>query len=272
MPDWPLVEAGRMSSTSESWTVANGGGVLVTAGAINTKGTPAVVSASTPFEAHGIFVTFSTKSSAADQLIDIMVGGAGVEQVLIPNIYYAAGSNSAYGKHFFFPACIAAGTRVTARSQSATASVTARVSVALLQQSFLGLPGFSRFLAFGADTAASRGTPLGDPAANAWGAWTQLTASLSDTIAWLLPIFGDRAIATRTSGMKWHGQLGEGAAAAEQSFGPEYPWYSSSTALSISSFVGFPTEIASGQRLSARYTASAITNLGIDCVVYGAVG
>jgi hypothetical protein len=272
MGDWPLMEAGRVSSTSESWTVANGGGVSVTAGAIGVKGAAAVISASTPFEAHGIFVNFSTKSSAADQLVDILIGGAGVEQVLIPNIYYSAGSNSAYGKSFFFPCYIPAGSRITAKTQSATASVTCRVSVTLLQQSFLGLPGFSKFLALGADVTNSRGTPLTDPTAAAWGAWTQIVASLSDTIAWIMPIFGDRAIATRTSGNKYHGQLGEGGAGVEQAFGPEYPWYSSSTALSINGFQGFFMEMTKNERLAARYTATTATNLGIDCVVYGAVG
>lgn len=266
-----LCSAGRLPAASEGFTIASQGGVLATAGAINTKGTAAVIQATTPFDAHGCWVQLTSKSAAGDQLVDICVGGSGAEVALIPNIYYTAGSNSSYGKTYFFPVSIPGGSRLSAKVASATASVTCRVAVYLQQQSELGLPTVDRIIAFGADTAASRGTPLGDPAAASWGAWTQISASVSDHLHWLCPVFGDRAIATRTSGNKMIGQMGRGAAAAEQGIGPEIPWNCSSTSNSINRWDGWWGDIPAGERMVARYGASTATALGMDVIIYGGV-
>lgn len=270
-----LAGGARLPAASEGFGIANEGGALVTAGAINTKGTPAVVQATTPFDADMIIVQLTSKSSAADQLIDLMIGGAGSEVVVVPNIYYTAGSNSAYGKTFMFPVAIPAGSRLSARSQSATASVTARVAVYLIQTGTLGMQSFSKIVAYGASTAASRGTGITDPgAAGAWGAWTQVVAATSEPLKWILPIFGDRSVATRTSGAKYVAQIGRGANPNEQGVGPEHAWNSSSTSFSISSFQGVPCDIASGERLSVRWGGSSVVaaSLGVDVVIYGGVG
>jgi len=272
MPDWlNQCAAGRVQAVSEGWTAANVGGVSVTAGAINTKGAWAVISAVTPFDADGIFVELMVKSSAADQLIDIGIGASGQEGVYIPNIYYAGGSNSAYGKTFFFPFSVAAGSRLVARSQSATASVTARVAVHLMQAGTVGLPTCRNFFAFGADIVNSRGTPLADPAAGAWGAWTQLSAVIGQELKWIMPIYGDRALGTRTAGNRYAGQLGIGAAGVEYGIGPEQGWYSSSTALSINGFHGWWQHIEANQRLSGRTAVLTAASLGVDCIAYGGV-
>lgn len=269
MPEPIIAELNRVQPVSESFTTANGGGVLVTAGAINTKGAVAVVSASTPFDSWGVHVALTNKSAAADLLVDIMLGVAGQEYSIIPNIYYTAGSNSSYGKNYFFPVFIPAGSRVTARSQSATASVTCRVAAWLMQAGAKGHPCVGKIVDLGTNLAASRGTPLGDPAAASWGAWTQIAATAGFDLDWILGVFGDRAIATRTAGNKMWAQVGVGAAGQEYGISPEQGWNCSSTSMSINGFHGFWTPVPSSVRVAARYGATTATALGIDCIVYG---
>lgn len=264
-----MQQAGRASAVAEAFAVANGGGVQVIASAsINTKGAWAVISAATPWEAHGVCVELTIKSSGADQLIDIGWGTAGNEHVIIPDILYTGGSSSSYNRCMWFPIHIPAGVRLVARTQSQTASVNCRVAVSLFQQAWLGVPSLQHIDAFGVDAAATGGLALSAPAANGWGAWVQMAAAAGANYKWVMPVWGDAGITTRTSGQRFHGQLGMGAAAAEVAIGPEYPWSSSSTSFSQNMFHGFWTDIPASERIVARYNSSAITTLGCDCVVY----
>lgn len=270
MPDWlNMQQAGRVSALGESFTIAGGGGVTFTCGVANTKGSWAVVSAATPWEAHGIYVGLTIKSAAADALVDIGLGTAANEFVLIPNLYWTGGSSSSYNKGFWIPVNIPAGVRLAVRAQSATASLTGLCSITLFEQAMLGLPSVGRVTALGAITATSLGTALGAPGAGAWGAWTQIAATAGENFKWIMPVFGDLSIASRTSGQRFHGQMGLGAAAAEIGLGPEYPWSSSSTSFSTNMHHGFWTDIPSSERVVARYGSSAATTLGCGCVIYG---
>lgn len=275
MADWPLVSAGQLQAVSEGFTVANESGVLLTAsGTINTKGAWAAISTSTPQEADGIFITLSRKSAAGMQLVDIGIGGAGAEQVLIPNLFMGTASNSSYPKNLYFPVNIPAGSRVSGRVQSATASTTIRCAVHLLQSSFLGMAPFQRVVDLGTATATSRGTSLTLPGAiNTWSAWTQIVASTSDPLKFVVPVYSEPgAAASATSGIAFCVQIGRGAAASEVAFGPEFVFNNSSTACSINAYMGFPCEIPAGQRLAMRYAGTTVPTTSLDGAIYGVVG
>lgn len=271
MPDWlNMQEAGRVSATGEAFTIAGGGGVTFTCGAANTKGNWAVVSAATPWEAHGICVSLAIKSSGGDQLVDIGMGTAAAECVIVPNIYWTGGSSSSYNKCFWFPINIPAGVRLVVRGQSIAGATTGLASVCLFQHGFMGVPSCGTIVSLGANTGTTGGIALGAPAGNnTWGAWTQVIASGTQHFNWIMPVFGDAGVTTRTSGQRFFGQIGMGAAAAEIAIGPEYPWSSSSTAFSTNMWHGFWTDVPASERIVARYGSNATTTLGCHTVLYG---
>lgn len=271
MPDWLNASgAGRVSEVGESFVIGNGGGVLVTCGSANTKGNWAVVSAATPFDAHGIVATFAAKSAAGDQLLDIGIGSAGVEHVIAPDLLWTGGSSSGYNKTMWIPVTIPKGARLVCRSQSIAGATTGRVSVCLMQAGMLGLPALGKIIAMGADTSATGGVSLGNPAgSNTWGAWTEIIASVAKPLKWIMAVFGDQGITSRTSGQRYFGQMGRGSGGNEKPIGPEVTWSSSSTCFSINQWVGLWTDIPDGERLVARYGASGTGTPGVDSVIYG---
>lgn len=276
MPDWPLQSAGQLQAVSEGFAVANEGGVqIATPAAANTKGTWTQISASAPFDADGIFITLTKKSAAAMMLLDIGVGATGVEQVIVPNLFVGTASNSSYPKNVFIPIQIKAGEKISARLQSTSATATnIRVAVHFVQASWLGLAAFQKVIDMGTSTAASSGTSLTLPAAiNAWSAWTQIVASTSDPIKYLIPFYSEPgAAASATAGISFCIQVGRGASGSEIAIGPEFVFNNSSTACSISGFHGFPCEIPAGQRLALRYAATTVPTTSLHGALYGVVG
>lgn len=99
-------------------------------GTANTKGVYSQITSSTVADIAGIFVTFdaqntsSGSSNASTSLIDIAVGGAGSEIVIVPNILlsvFAGGSATQFGAAMpYMPIQIPAGSRLAVRSQSST--------------------------------------------------------------------------------------------------------------------------------------------------------
>lgn len=99
-------------------------------GSANTKGAYAQIISSTVADIAGIFVIFdnqnngSGSSNASTLLIDIAVGGAGSEVVIVPNIVlsvFLAGSAAIFGGFMpYMPVQIPAGSRIAMRCQSST--------------------------------------------------------------------------------------------------------------------------------------------------------
>lgn len=268
--DWLLEGIGRMTD-GLGYTSAFVG-TTVTSGLVNVKGAyPATpISASTPHDAQGILLFNTAKSvSAADYLVDIALGAAGSERIVIPNLLWAAGSSSAILRSYFLPLNIPAGSRLNARAQCSTASGTITLAAAIVQASFGGFSSFDRFVDLGAVLATSGGTVLTNPGAAGWGAWVQLSASVPEDLRWLMLAAGDNKIATRTATQLHAWQAGIGAAAAENPLTLPKTAGPSSTSLGIAFQTGFPYQVDAGQRLSARYGSSALTNLGLAAIAYG---
>jgi hypothetical protein len=179
------------ATTNETATFS----ISVTAHAsANTKnGTYPQLIASTSYESFGIMVQLAGLQTAASAnqrcLVDIAVGGAGSEQVIIPNLTcgnvadFAAAS--ATGVLYYFPIYIPSGVRVAATCQASTGGDIVNVAVRLFQHSMA--PGKwvgSRVTAYGADTANSRGTSH-TPGVSSYAAATQLTASTTNPIKYM---------------------------------------------------------------------------------------
>jgi hypothetical protein len=249
-------------------------GTTVTSGAVNVKGSyPATpLSTSTPRDAHGILIFNTAKSvSAADYLVDIAIGAAASEQIIVENLLFAAGSSSGVLRSYYLPVKVPAGARLNARSQSSTAAATLGLACALIEGDMLGVPAFDKIISIGAQTATSGGVVLGNPGAAGWGAWTELAASLAQDIGWFMACWGDNKIATRTAAQAHYCQGGRGGAGVEQAIIPPSQIGPSSTSFGGGLQIGWPVKIPAGQRVVARYGSSAITNLGMAAVGYGGV-
>jgi len=272
------IETHVTATTNETAT----GSISVTAHAsANTKnGTYTQLIAATAYESFGIMVQLAglqTAGSANQRcLVDIAIGGAGAEQVLIPNLtcgnvsdYLNAAGASAF---YYFPIYIPAGVRVAATCQASTGGDIVNVAVRLYQ--FPIGPGRwfgSRVTAYGADTTNSRGTSH-TPSQNAYAAATQLSASIANPIKYMQLGFDLLSDTTATTD-RHLARIGYGA-------GPTY--LASELPLRVSTTieaVGFADanfilshmnfNIPSGQSLHISAMRSVVTPEARGYVVYG---
>lgn len=269
MGEWPLEEATRMDYTNLAANPFTG--VVVTAG-----GTTQVMGAYAalgyaPFDCSGIMLMMRNHSSVTDYLIDIAFGAAGSEQVVVSSLYSTGPGSSSRSKQIFFPLYVPANTRVSARCQNLTISTTIAMAVAWFEQSFAGTPTVQGIETYGDVRSTSSGTAQAAPAANAWGAYTTITAATRYDHNWICPVFGDQDLATRTAQSHCF-QIAAGVAGSERNITPPYMFHASSTALHTQFWPGYWMQIPVGTRLSARYSAVAATNLGLDVVIYAGRG
>lgn len=274
MGNWPIQQATQFDQEG----IASPGattGTLVTGGAANTKGAYATISAAIPFSAVGIIVSVGSKSATGDYLLDIAIGAAASESIIIPNLSVTGPAYSA--AFYYFPIRrLPAGVRLAARCQSTSASATLGVYVTLIGSGFLDLPGFSRVEALGANTADSGGTGLTNPTViNTFPAWTQVAhptnagGVTSFRYQWIVMAIGNQNLGTRTSGQRFLFEAGVGAAGAQHTLLPAAPLGTPTGGLVPSSAYGFPCDIRAGSALWGRYSSAALTTLGADMILYG---
>ena len=168
--------------------------ISVTAGTTpNKNATYTQLIASTGYASYGIMVQLAglqtTASTNQRCLVDIALGAASSEQVIIPNLTcgnvsdYAAASSK--GVSYYFPIYIPSGVRVSATAAASTSADIVNVAVRLFQHpmgpgSWFG----SRVTAYGVDTANVRGTSH-TPSQNSYATATQLTASTTNPIRYM---------------------------------------------------------------------------------------
>lgn len=109
-------------------TATSKGVVLATAGAANTKSAWTQITAAAPKDIHavglGFFPVYQPGFFATLNMVDVGVGGAGSEQVLVSDVYFETATNESIINHwpvdFVLPVMrpIAAGERIAARYQS----------------------------------------------------------------------------------------------------------------------------------------------------------
>lgn len=131
-------DSGGSAVTWGAVPAASSGTLLATPGAVNTKAAWTVLSAATTASARYALVTAQPVTgitvTLATHLIDIGIGAAGVEQVIIPNISAEVDANERIQyAPLCFPVSIPAGTRLVARQQSNSIVTTGvpRVAVTL---------------------------------------------------------------------------------------------------------------------------------------------
>ena len=236
-------------------------GTAVTTGATSsTKGSPTQIFASTDFDVWGVTLVFSDHgfgATASDACFDLLIGAN--DDVLIPDILcgYSPLSQQLGSQRYWFPLFIPAGVKVSGRAAGLRTSTTMRVQ-AFLEGGTISPPWRvgSRCTTYGITTVPDGTTVVAGNGSE--GAWTQITASTTDTHFYLVPSFqatnstgiGGRAIAV---------DYGVGGSGAEIQLGSA--GYSTSNVEQMSTLGdlgGEDVNVATGSRLVMRASASAV--------------
>jgi hypothetical protein len=161
-------------------------GTLVAAGGTaHTLGSSFVqLIAATNFDTEWVEVIIhGVQTSAVDAraLVNIYAGGAGSEQILIPNLLASGATfaSNAFPKVYRFPLRIPKGTRLSAKSQALIVSDNVYVIINLYGGSQLDSWVGAGVEALGISTAASRGTLI-TPGTTADGAWVSLGTTVNE--------------------------------------------------------------------------------------------
>ena len=261
------------------WVAAAGGGATFdypeqsqTSGAtinvaasstINTKGAWVELIASTTATTDWLSVLTNTVSSGVDtsSLIDIGIGAAGAETVLVENV--AAGYttvNTTFHNPIMLPVRIASGTRITARAQSTTASRNVPTSVTVYTSAVASPTSIDTI---GAVTASSRGTNL--PSNNTF---VQLVASTSKAYRAILMVptgGGSSSMAAENSTYT----LGIGAAGSEVEVMSRVCGSGSNEQVGVvttSSVALYVADVPAGSRLAVKQSVGRTYR---DVILYG---
>lgn len=157
-------QGGNWQSNLSATPSTSAPGTNITASAtIHTKGSYTQLIASTTYDWHGFWIyaiNTATSAAATDLLLDVAVGAAASEQVILPNWMVGWSPAVTLGpRRMFVPIFIPRGRRIAARSQALIASDVVNVLVfGVIGNSGLPGPLFSNCDAYGIDAATSSGT------------------------------------------------------------------------------------------------------------------
>ena len=252
-------QAGIVSASSR--------GTVVSHGASHTKGAYTQLIAATAKDADAILVNarYTTKWNA---LTDLAIGAAASEQVIAANLMRTAWNGEITSSHYLLPITIPAGTRLSARGQTDnSAAIDVWLHATLLTGGFRRASPLSQALTFGADTAATRGTPITSGAANTKGSWVEFSASLPNTLRGILLAFGTNNT-DKTATEDWLIDVGIGAAASEVVVAPDIATTITDLEICYPQTHYMPLELPAGQRLAVR-GQSSVASAVLDVVIYG---
>lgn len=265
MADFPLAGASKFFNIgfqSGTTTLKD----LATTGSTNTKAAWTEISASTAYAMQGFWVQlYAASGAASNALIDIGIGAAGSEIVVVPNLMWKrSASSSSAPLTAYMPISIPAGTRVAARSQGSNATTTVSLGMICKVATSQSANGYAKGVNHGAVTADSTGTTLTAGTANTKGSYVELVASTAERCNGLLVCVMPNATGTVHSV-----DIAVGAAASEVIVIPDF----------FSRCVGNTTEeggnyafidisIPAGTRISAR-TQSSTASATCELVLIG---
>lgn len=245
---------------------ANSNGTVLTAHATpGTDGawTQLIAATVNEYETLNIFIGDGGVVSGL-QLIDIGIGGAGSEVVIVPDLIAIVRGTAGRCPYISLtlPINVAKGSRIAARiHRGSTASTTNRIALYGQSGTSRGIPSFRRATSYGVVLASAAGTTV-DPGAtaNTQGANTQIVASTTN------PIKAFYILATRnqsTAGTVSPTTLMEffiGAGGSEVTLIPEFSVWASNATTDISSgeysYGPFFVNLPAGSRISAKARCS----------------
>lgn len=234
-------------------------------GSAHTKGSWVEVTAATTADVYRIAmqtaVSFASGANTAG-LLDIGIGGAGSEVVIVPNLAVGYSSATVPGALplWDLPVFIPKGTRVAVRWQSARTSQALNTYWTLYgpTSTTRATPRPAPFTwAYGPDTSTSLGVTLVPAAANAKGSWVQLTAATDGPIAGLAVGVQGNGLTVMQGGTVLV-DIAAGAAGSEVVILPNLAFATSTSELVLRSHMltTYPVDLPAGVRLAARCSNS----------------
>jgi hypothetical protein len=267
MSEWNLGSGFRSETFgTSSGTTSHGGTTVTSSGSVDTKGSWTQIAASTSFDAAAIYLNLDTAFTDTNYLLDIGVGAAASETILIPDVMIAAEGGK--GVFVTFPVTIPAGSRIAARCAANFASSGMFVSVTLFSASFVDHPSGQNVTAYGVVTSGSKGTTVNaGGVANTKGSWTQITASTTRDHKGLI-VGAERPVLSVivAGGYSQLTDIGVGGAGSEQILVPDIRFQSQAPLGTTSprgqlepSFIALPAcDIPAGSRLAVRQQSTSI--------------
>lgn len=265
MPDLPRFGGGP-SQTASGPAISNG--ISLTANATaNTKATSwTELIASLTYDIDWLLITLQPNGSVA-YLVDIGIGAATAEVVLIDNLYLDLGPRS-----FLFPLRVEAGVRLSARCQSSTGSSTMWIAVQAISSPLSAPLGLGRVETIGADTADSTGVTV-DPGATAnTDAIGQLSAATAFDYQWMCVANGDPSDRAWGGNSSFLVDILQGASGSEVEVIADLLFRGTSVDDRPNpGAVCFPCSIKAGERVAYRVRCSSPTtgDRVLDVVAYG---
>lgn len=245
--------------------------------AAGSKGSWAQVFASLDFDTFGLLICIngnSTSGVSRNTVIDIGVGGAGSEIVLIPNLiggnaigYTTMGGN---GLWYYFPVAIPAGTRLAIRAQSSDITGTQAYIQAFqkpLNPSMLKAAAYVEAIGM----TVPQGTAVTAGGASE-GSWTLLGATTRDCWHWQV---GAQVTSADTShaGNAIHIDIAEGDASNKNVILQDVILMTSTSeqACMLPAMIGCAWPVPAGRNIYARAQASGTAD-ALFITAYGAGG
>ena len=277
MPDFPLSDGATTSSTLGG-DLATSSGTIITASATpNTKGayTELLSSTTAPIGGFSVAIQGEELTAPTDFLLDISVGGAGSEEVIVPDLLFSIGNSMDTGLLLTFeiPVSIPQGIRIAARMQASAASEAIACSIIAKATTFSSSGTGASMIAVGANTADSGGTQV-DPGGtiNTKGSYTEITASLGRTINGILLATGQQTN-TANRRNKFLIDIAIGGSGSEEIIVSNYPMTATQQETTFLGRAVIPITIPVGTRISIRCQSADAdsTDRLLDYVIYGVV-
>lgn len=250
-------------------------GTLITAGAINAKGTWTALGTPTfPYEFFTVSVGAS--SAAADYVFDIGINDGSGNVFVVAADLRISGLKGAADLFLSYPIPVRLPTsQIMCRCASSTASATLRVLLTGTSAGLLGGGSYSRLVAL-YTPATSRGVTIDTGAtANTKSAWVQMTASTPHAIDAVMLGIGPNADVSRTAATTGLLDIGIGTAGAEYVMIPDQLWgFTTTSDTPFPNVLGpYPLGIPDATRLAARAQSNNTTagDRTLDLAIWGLV-
>jgi hypothetical protein len=239
----------------------------------HTKGAWVELLAATSHHATALTLYLMGGAGVADYLLDLAIGAAGAEQAIIENLLWNRASVAFCSPLSRLPVVVPAGSRLSARCQSTTASSPVVVRGQLHAPGPNYLTGYTRAEGIGINTADSGGTGIdGGAVVNTKGAYVQLVAATAQTYRCLYVLAGNQNQAARVAAF-FLVDIAIGGAGVETVIIPNVGLASNANEQVVPEIAGpYFVTVPAGTRLAARCQCSGTTDVtqrDIDIALLG---